>query len=46
MFDENSPHARTVFSQWTGLQKAICNKGARPLNGKDLSIAEVIAVSW
>ncbi|KAK0649629.1 L-Aspartase-like protein [Cercophora newfieldiana] len=40
-----SPHARAVHGEWTDLQAAIAGKAARPVNGQDLTIAQVIAVS-
>ncbi|KAK0724335.1 L-Aspartase-like protein [Lasiosphaeris hirsuta] len=40
-----TPHAQAVYAQWVALQKALDVKAAVPLNGQDLSIADVVAVS-
>ncbi|KAK4445956.1 Phenylalanine/tyrosine ammonia-lyase [Podospora aff. communis PSN243] len=40
-----SPHARAVHGEWSDLRAAIAGKGDRSVNGQDLSIAQVIAVS-
>ncbi len=46
MHDICSPHARAAYAEWAAMQTTIDRKEARPLNGNDLSIADVVAVSW
>ncbi|KAK3348869.1 L-Aspartase-like protein [Lasiosphaeria hispida] len=45
MHDMCTPHAKAVFTQWVALRKALDVDAALPLNGQDLSIADVVAVS-
>ncbi|KAK0611834.1 L-Aspartase-like protein [Immersiella caudata] len=40
-----SPYARAVYGEWAELQAAIAGKGVQSLNGQDLTIAQVVAVS-